>query len=792
MARCVAAWAWALTLACVLALVWEGEVHAGEAVKAAAEPFPLAAVRLLDGPFADAQRLNGEVLLQLDPDRLLQMFCVQAGLPSDAKPYGGWERPEVEVRGHSLGHYLSACALSYAATGDTRFKDRTQHIVEVLAQCQKALASRATHPGYLAAFPESFFDRVENGVPVWVPWYTVHKIMAGLLDAYQCCDNQQALDTLQQIAQWIKFRMDRLSLAQQQAMLDVEFGGMNEVLSNLYAVTHDPDHLRLARAFDHQRLFDPLAAGEDRLDGLHANTQVPKIVGAAREYQMTGESRYLDIAKYFWERVALYRSYAIGGHSDYEHFFPITEYGKHLGPETAETCNTYNMLKLTRALFSIEPSAVKMDFYERALYNHILASQDPRRGMVTYFMSLKPGHFKSYSTPDNSFWCCVGTGMENHAKYGDTIFAHGDESLYVNLFIPAELRWEEQGMIVRQETRFPEDDKTRLVFQLARPQSFSLCVRQPGWTSGLSIAVNGQPQTFTLTSGGYATVRREWRTGDVVDVRLPMSLRIEPLPGAAHWIAFLYGPIVLAGDLGTEGMEDLDLYLTGQTDLVAVPTPAVPALVGTPEQMLGQVQPVAGQPLRYTIDAVTRPRGTVIPLQPFYRTHYHRYSVYWECRTEDEWKQVESERAAAEAERKKLEERTVDLVHIGVPGSETQHQLQGERMGSGPHLGRAWRHATDGGWFSYRLKVLPDKPMALLCTYWGNDAGNREFDILVDGTQIATQKLDRDRPDDFFDIQYPVPEVLTRGKDSITVRFQGHAGNIAGGVFGLRVTVVLP
>lgn len=757
-----------------------------EQVPLAARPFPRDAIRLLDGPFADAQRRNGEVLLQLDPDRLLHMFRVTAGLPSHAEPYGGWEAPEIEVRGHTLGHYLTACALTYAATADPRFQERTQQIVTGLSECQQALAQQATHPGYLAAFPESFFDRVETLQPVWVPWYTLHKILAGLLDTYEYCDNQQALDVAVQVAGWIAFRVDRLSHAQQQAMLDTEFGGMNEVLAHLYSFTSDPDHLRLARVFDHERLFDPLAQGDDRLDGLHANTQVPKVIGAAREYEVTGESRYLDIARCFWDRVALHRSYVTGGHSDHEHFFPPTEFAKHLSPETTETCNTYNMLKLTQHLFAIEPTAAAMDFHERALYNHILAAQDPRRGMFVYFLPLKPGHFKSYSTLDNSFWCCFGTGLENPARYGDAIFAHGDDALYVNLFIAAEVRWPELGLVLRQETRFPEEDTTRLQFDLTSPRELALRIRHPGWaTAGITVTVNGALQPLSSTPGSYVTVRRTWQRGDRVEVRLPMAVRTESLPHADHWLAFLYGPIVLAGDLGTEGLETLDLYTHNQVELTATPTPEVPILVGDSSQVLSHVQPVDGQPLTFQTAGLGRPADVV--LQPLYRVHHRRYAVYWECRSAEHWQEIAAAREAAAAARRELEARTVDVVVIGNAESEQEHRQQGERTTWGPFSDRAWRHADDGGWFSYDMQVLPDKPMTLLCTYWGSDSGNRHFDLLVDGTQIATQRLDRDKPDEFFDVQYPIPAALTRGRTTITVRFQAHPGHMAGGVFELRI-----
>jgi DUF1680 family protein len=317
-----------------------------------AAPFELKDVRLLEGPFRAALMRDQAYLVSLDADRLLHMFRLTAGLPSTAQPYGGWEDPKCELRGHSLGHYLSACALMFASTGDTGIKAKADYIVVELAKCQDALPKQGHHPGYISAFPESFIDRVEARQPVWAPWYTLHKIMAGLLDSYKLGDNQQALVVLGRMADWVKFRVDRLTPAQMQASLETEFGGMNDVLANLYAVTGNPDHLRLARAFDHQKIFEPLARGEDRLDGLHANTQIPKMIGAARVFELTGEKRYQDIATFFWQRVALNRSYVIGGHSDGEHFFPIDQFSRHLTAETAETCNTYNMLKLTRHLFA--------------------------------------------------------------------------------------------------------------------------------------------------------------------------------------------------------------------------------------------------------------------------------------------------------------------------------------------------------------------------------------------------------------------------------------------------------
>jgi hypothetical protein len=596
----------------------------GHPVALSAEAFPLSQVRLLDGPFRDAMQRDAAYLLSLDCDRLLRNFRVNANLPTQARPYGGWEAPTGELRGHAVGHYLSACSLMYASTGDARFKERADKIVAGFAECQDALGASATHFGFLSAWPESFIDRVERRQNVWAPWYTLHKIMAGLYDASQLCGNAQALGVLTNMANWVKFRVDRLPVDQMQASLQNEYGGMNEVLANLYGVTGNTDYLKAAEAFNQTSLFDPLAAGNDRLNGLHANTQIPKMIGAARQYELTGNKRDQDIAGFFWDRVALHRSYVIGGDSDHEHFFPTNEFASHLSPETAETCNTYNMLKLTRHVFSWDPTARTMDFYERALYNDILASQDPDQGMFVYLMSLKPGHFKTYSTPENSFWCCVGTGMENHAKYGDSIYFHNDQSLFVNLFIPSELSWPEKGLTVRQETKFPESDATRLNINAAKPVSLAMQIRWPEWSEKLSVRVNGRSQKISGQPGSYVSVSRTWKDGDRVDIQLTMKLRTEPLPGASNIVAVLYGPVVLAGELGTNGMPKP--YAGSQTQFSRVSDPVVPAFVGNAASILKNIKG-PGASLVFRTKALDQPKE--ITLVPLYRANHERYTVYW-------------------------------------------------------------------------------------------------------------------------------------------------------------------
>jgi DUF1680 family protein len=763
-----------------------GTTHViAEKIQFAAQPFSLSDVRLLDSPFRDAMLRDERFLLELDPDRLLHNFRVNAELSSAARPLGGWEAPDVELRGHSVGHYLSAIALMYAVTGDARFKQRGDFIVGELAKVQEAMPARGYNEGYLSAFPEEFIDRVEKRERVWAPYYTLHKIMAGLLDTYELTGNRQALDVLLQQTNWVKLRMDRLTHDQRQAMLMTEYGGMNEVLANLYAVTGNSDHLELARAFDHDFLFDPLSRGEDTLDGLHANTQIPKMIGAAREYELTGEARYRDIATFFWDRVALHRSYANGGHSDDESFFPVNQFSHHLGTSSSETCNTYNMLKLTRHLFSWHPSAQLMDFYERGLYNHILASQDPSTGMMIYYCPLKPGAWKSYSTSEDSFWCCVGTGMENHSKYADTIYFHDDRALYVNLYIPSELRWKEKGLVVRQETGFPESDSTRLSFTAERPASLDLKVRQPFWAaSGMTITVNGKTRTYPPSAAGdYVTITGSWKTGDTVDIRLPMSLRLEAMPDDPNVVAMMYGPVLLAGDLGTEGLAEIKRYGPSAPPVGRAKTPVVPIFVIDRAGLLEHVTPLTGTPLTFRTKGVGQPND--VTLIPFYKASNVRYTVYWNVYSVAEWKRRKTELTAIESRHRDIQTHTLDFVDLGNAESERAHAYGSANADQTFFEGRAGREARNG-WFSYEFAVPGDKLVALVCTYRGGEGRGRVFDIFVDGQKVATETLPY-HPTELLDIEYAIPEELTKGKQRLTVKFEPHTDAATAAVFEIRI-----
>ena len=735
-------------------------------------------MRLLDGPFKRAMALDAEYLLRLEPDRLLSWFRKEAGLKPKAEVYGGWEAQG--VAGHSLGHYLTACSLMYASTGDARFRERVEYVVSELELCQ-----RANGDGYVAAIPDGkrIFREVSEGDirsqgfdlnGGWVPWYTMHKIFAGLLDAHQHAKSERALAVVRALGDWAERATARLSEEQFQRMLAAEHGGMNESLAELYARTGEERYLKLARRFHHRAVLDPLARREDRLAGLHANTQIPKVIGLARLHELAGEESDRTAAEFFWGRVVNHHSYVIGGNSEGEHFGPPDKLDARLGQNTCETCNTYNMLKLTRHLFTWRPAVEYADYYERALYNHILASQNPEDGMFCYFVPLKPGARKTYSTPFNSFWCCVGTGMENHAKYGEAIYFKGDDALWVNLFIPSELRWREQGVTLRQETRYPDDGRVRLTVNADRPAEFALRLRRPSWAArGFAVSVNGRPQKAGAGPGGYVEIRRAWRRGDRVELSIPLPLRLEALPDNPRRAAVLYGPTVLAGELGPEDE-------AGVGGLVNVPV-----LVTGDRPPAAWLKSVAGRPSTFRTRGVGRPRE--VTLYPFHRVHGRRYTVYWDFFTPREWRARAAEYKAEVERAQRLEALTVDFAQPGEMQPERDHQMQGERTETGEHSGRKWRHARDGGWVSFEMKVSPTEPVSLICTYWGGETGPRAFDILVDGVRVATQSLQNDRPGQFFDVTYTLPEELTRGKQKVTIRFQAHPGNTAGGLYGLRV-----
>ena len=593
--------------------------------------FDLGDVRLGAGPFLDAQKLDEAYLLRLEPDRMLANFRSNAGLEPRAPVYGGWESVEpwiwIRCHGHTLGHYLTAAACMYESTNDQRFADRVDYIVTELAACQ------AKTGGWLTAFPDGvapLVDSLAGKEFAGVPWYTTHKVMAGLRDAYLHRGSQQALAVLVKFTDWIDEACRDVPEDRFQKMLDREHGGMNEVLADVAMLSPDARYGRLARKFSHRALLDPLAAGRDNLDGLHANTQIPKVIGFQRIGEFEGDAKMRSAAKFFWSTVVNTRSYATGGHGDVEHFFPAGEYAKRLDSgKTMETCCTHNMMRLTRALNEREQRVEYIDYFERALFNGILASQDPETGMMTYFQSTRPGYVRLYHTPFDSFWCCTGSGIENHARYGETIYARDRGKLFVNLFISSTVQWREPGITVEQQTRFPDADTTRLSIRGTKASEFTLAIRQPGWCPVMTLTVNGKRRVTSRKPGQYHELRRKFLPGDVIEVRVPMGLRVEMLPNDANHAALVYGPIVLAGRMGTEGLVPGSQLIINERESgnMLQADVKVPRWTRPLEQLVASTSRTNAEKLEFRTSGFEG--GASVDLIPWFRLTHERYNLYW-------------------------------------------------------------------------------------------------------------------------------------------------------------------
>jgi DUF1680 family protein len=761
-------------------------------VKPKAEFFSLADVRLLDSPFKVAQDTDKAYLLKLEPDRLLAWFRREAGLPQKAEVYGGWEK--LGVAGHTLGHYLSAISQMYAATGDPEFKRRADYIVGELAACQQANGG-----GYLCAFPNSkeLWGRLKAGnidswaKDTWAPWYTIHKEMAGLIDTYTYCHNAQALEVAKGLADWTGDEISGLDHDQLQKMLLSEQGGIAESLANLDGITHEAKYLDLAEKFRHDKFFVPFSQGHDMLTGFHANTQIPKFVGYARIYELTGDADYDKAAKNFWTDVTRDRSFVIGGNSEHEFFFAPDQFEAQMNDVVGpESCNSYNMLKLTEHIFEQHPQGAVMDYYEKTLYNHILSTIRPGEDGFVYYTSMSPGSYRNYSSDFDSFWCCCGTGIENHAKYGTAIYAReGADKLLVNLFIPSTLTWKDAGVTVTQSGDFPNQPRSQLALKLAAPKTFTVSVRYPGWTSApLQLAVNGKAQAITAQPGEYASLTRKWMDGDVVTITTPMALHPQMLPHSTDYVAVLYGPIVLAGKLGLSGLVPADFNLTNAAGMDAnkrLPATQTPVMVVPAADIPAHLQRVDEKSLTFQSHDLVKPRD--LPFVPFYQLHNERYTVYWHLTDPGQWQQQQAAAEAAEKEDREFAARTIDSVRPQEQQPEVDHHLAGDKTNSGRFTDLGWRDAGDGGWFSYTLKSDKDAPVALVCKYWGGETGSRQFDIQVDGTTIATENISGKNTGAFYHVTYPIPAALTKGKDTLTVKFQGHSGNTAGGVFNVAL-----
>ena len=737
--------------------------------------FDLKNVTLLESPFKQAMQADVNYLLSIEPDRLLSAFRTHSGLKAKGKMYEGWESSG--LAGHTLGHYLSAISMHYASSGDPEFLKRVNYIVNELNECQLA---RKT--GYIGAIPkeDTIWGEVAKGEirsrgfdlnGGWSPWYTVHKVMAGLLDAYLYCNNKQALSICKKMADWSGETIKNLDDEKLQRMLLCEYGGMAETLVNLYAISGDKKYLDLSYKFYDKRILDPLAQKQDILPGKHSNTQIPKIIASARRYELTGDKKDKGIADFFWTTVTNNHSYATGGNSNYEYLSEPGKLNDKLTENTTETCNTYNMLKLTRHLFSVDPSAALMDYYEKALYNHILASQNHQSGMMCYFVPLRMGGKKEYSDPFNTFTCCVGSGMENHVKYNESIYFRGDDgSLYVNLFIPSVLKWSEKGLSIKQESNLPANDQISFTVSTLKPVTLAIRIRKPHWAINPVISINGKSQQLTADTQGYFVLNRKWKNNDKITFTTPENIYTEAMPDNANRRAIFYGPVLLAGILGNtepDPLKGVPVFVTSETN---------------PNKWL---QMVDKSQLSFRTVNVSRPEE--VNLIPFNQTKDEYYSVYWDVFTPESW--VVQQKAYDEQKKKQqeLEARTTDILRIGEMQPERDHNFSGENAITGEDHQKKWRSTENGGYLLYEMKVDANAQNTLINSYWGMDNRGRIFDILIDGIKLSTEDLNKYKESRFYDISYAIPIELTKGKQKVTVKLLPKQSNSAGPVYGSRM-----
>ena len=699
--------------------------------------FPLSSVRLLAGDFKNAQDVDLRYVLSIDADRLLAPFRREAGLPTAAPGYGGWEADGLD--GHIGGHYLSACAQLFAATGDPHVRERLDHVLAVLAECQAAAGD-----GYLGGVPagrrlgeELAAGTVDadlftlNGR--WVPLYNLHKTFAGLLDAYTYAGSTQALAMLTGLADWWLGISATLSDNTFEEMLHAEFGGLNDTFAALADITGRDDYLREAQRFAHRAILDPLAAGRDELDGLHANTQIPKVVGYARLAATTGDPAATKASDFFWDTVLTRRTVSIGGNSVREHFHPSGDFASMVQDEQGpETCNTYNMLKLAKLRFERTGDPAAIDFYERATYNHILSSQHPENGGFVYFTPMRPAHYRVYSKAQESMWCCVGSGLENHARYGELIYSHGPEELSVNLYIPSELDWWERGVHVRLETDFPRSDTATLYVTANAPTAFTLRLRRPGWGTGMEADAGGQLLEAVPGSRELA-IRRTWEGTTTVTVRLAAEVRAEALPDGSSWVSFTYGPVVLAARSGADGVPGFEAPDERMGHVACGPkTPLAGTPVVTALNPADAVVLLDRKTLTAELTADLNGRQVSVRLEPFAGIHDERYTVYWPAGVSAAERTAEL--AALDAAAAGAED-VIDSVTAGEQQPESDHHFAGESTRAGGSDGVHWRSAT--GWFSYTLAGPADAPAVLRVRFRAGSLEGRGHELRVNGVPLG-------------------------------------------------------
>lgn len=749
--------------------------------------FPLDRVHLTASPFFDAEQTDLKYMLKLDPDRLLSPFLREAGLKPKAASYGNWENTGLD--GHTAGHYLTALAQMYAATGNLECQRRMIYMISELARCQEKNGN-----GYVGGVPggNKMWAAVKIGDFTefnrkWVPWYNMHKLFAGLRDCYLLCGNQQAKEVFLKLTDWAYNELDGLSTEQLQHMLDAEHGGMNEVCADAAAIGKNPKYLVLAQKFCHQAVLKPLEQHQDKLSGLHANTQIPKIIGFERIAELNKDTSYSSAAKFFWQTVVYNRSISIGGNSVREHFNPAENFSSMIeSAEGPETCNSNNMLKLSKMLFLDDAHPEYLNFYERVLYNHILSSQHPVTGGFVYFTPIHPEHYRVYSTADESFWCCVGTGMENHGKYGELIYSHRGNDLYVNLFIPAKLQWKERGLEVAQYTGFPEAEQTRLSLKLNKSASFALYIRKPDWLAAEEVVTVNNQKVKPIVENGYLRIERLWNSGDQIIVNLPMKNSAEYLPDHSGWVSFLHGPIVLAAPTDTTNLKGLKADGSRWAHIAGGPLYALaksPMLAGDKSDLMNDLRS-AGKNDAFTIsNAIVQPEFKNLKLIPFYKVHDTRYMLYWPVAAKDSIRQRQAALQALDDHYFKLASRTIDDVSPGEQQPENDHGMMSEASKTGYFRDLHWRNAT--GYFSYKMRMRPEVK-SLGVTYYGRETGC-EFDIFMNDVKVAHVTSKESTDDAFVTEEYPIPAAISKDSRSLAVKFVATNGNKTAAIYDVRL-----
>ena len=765
------------------------------------DEFPLGDITLLDGPLKHARDLNVQVLLKYDCDRMLAPYRKEAGLQPRKPSYPNWDG----LDGHVGGHYLSALAIN-AATGNEECRKRMEYMISELQLVLDANNQRpeAWCHNYIGGVPNSAkmwtaFSKGDFGpyFGTWAPFYNIHKMYAGLRDAWLYCGNEQAKNLFLKFCDWAVDITRDLNDEQMEKMLGNEHGGMNEVLADAYAITGEQKYLDCARRFSHRMLLVPLENGKDSLDNMHANTQIPKVIGYQRIAELAHDVQYHNASEYFWEIVSRQRSLALGGNSRREHF-PIKEncidYINDIdGPES---CNTYNMLKLTEDLNRVKPNGMYGDFYETAMFNHILSAQHPQHGGYVYFTSARPRHYRNYSAPNEAMWCCVGTGMEDHGKYGQFVWTHDkgvkaeDDALYVNLFVASELNWKDRKMVIRQQTAFPYAETS--VVEVAKGKgTFILKVRKPFWCENFTVKGVGF-DADSYEENGFVCMKRKWKKGDQVKISMPMHAYIKPMINVPQYVAIMYGPILLGMKTGTEDMRSLIAddsrfgQYAGGKKLALDEAPIL--LPKHLDDIAKNLKPVPGKPLHFKL--ATHMENTIDgELQPFFEIHDSRYMMYWLALGENDYKAYMQKLADEEKARQALEARTVDKVNPGEQQPETDHRMETDDSNKGNTEGIFFRDAKDGHYFSYLMQTKGETNLSLQLKFWGQDEWRTsEFDIYVnDKLLCSVNNSHRWRTTQFKTVDYAIPSEFVKGKKEIRVKFVAQKGKQVGQIYGVRL-----